>query len=193
MAPRLKAPDGHKCCSTCMQIKLFDEFYNHKMGGSGRGAVCKICSRARQVEYWRTDKGRSRIRSSRCMPSGRTPQLICAARHRARTRGLEFNLTRDWVLERIARGCEATGLPFVLTGDSKNGRLRSPWSPSIDRIDTNRGYTQDNCRMVVLAFNTARSDWGDETVRKMCLAFLGLPQDNVLAISSGRNEMVAVH
>lgn len=37
----------------------------------------------------------------------------------------------------------------------------NPYSPSLDRIDTSRGYTKDNVRLVVYAVNIMLMDWGE--------------------------------
>lgn len=99
--------------------------------------------------------------------AGRSSTLFSNRRKWAKSRGLEFSLTRDWVAEKLEMGkCEATGLPFVLD-EGMNA-----FSPSIDKIDQTRGYTPDNCRMVIYIFNTARNVYTDADVEKMCRAFI---------------------
>ena len=74
-----------------------------------------------------------------------------SSKSRATKLGLEFDLTPRWVQEKIKKGvCEATGIPF--------GDENTPFVPSIDRIDPNRGYTQDNCWVVCWAFNRAKGE-----------------------------------
>ncbi len=50
--------------------------------------------------------------------------------------------------------------------------FRSPFMPSIDRIDSSNGYSLENCRLVCLIVNIALSDWGDEAVLKMSKAII---------------------
>jgi hypothetical protein len=65
------------------------------------------------------------------------------------------NLNRQWLRERLNAGvCELTHLRFDYT--------KSIFRPSIDRIDPNKGYITDNCRLVCLGFNMMRSDSSDE-------------------------------
>jgi hypothetical protein len=52
-----------------------------------------------------------------------------------------------------------TGIEFKLGP----GR-RSPWSPSIDRINPRLDYTLANCRVVVWMYNAAKSEFRDEDV-----------------------------
>lgn len=77
---------------------------------------------------------------------------------------LEFNLSAEWIKVKLERGvCEATGLPFTMPdGTGKSGP--TCFSPSLDRIDPNKGYTEDNTRLVIHAYNAAKSDGTDEDV-----------------------------
>ena len=91
--------------------------------------------------------------------AGRATALLNYAKRRADKRGLAFCLTQDWAVERLDKGvCEATGLPLVFA----TGRGRSPFSPSLDRIDPARGYTPDNTMVVCWAWNAAKGEWGDD-------------------------------
>lgn len=42
-----------------------------------------------------------------------------------------------------------------------------PQSPSIDRRDNNKGYTEDNCRVVCYWYNMAKGPWEEERVRDL--------------------------
>ena len=56
--------------------------------------------------------------------------------------------------------CEATGITFEF-----NVTGRHPFAPSIDRVDSGMGYTRENSRLVVLALNLMRGEWGDDLVK----------------------------
>jgi hypothetical protein len=57
--------------------------------------------------------------------------------------------------------CKLTGLPFMET-QIGTGRARKPHAPSLDRIEAERPYTRENCRLVLQAVNFALNAWGDE-------------------------------
>lgn len=102
---------------------------------------------------------------------GRAALLCGAAKARAAKKGLPFDLTQDWVADRVGRGvCEATGMAFVLKSDTGPGHNLNAHSPSIDRIDHAKGYTQDNCRVVVWIFNRARGAFSDAELIEMARA-----------------------
>lgn len=101
----------------------------------------------------------------------RASRLLTWVRARAGRNGWEFDLTQEWVVEKLRAGhCEASGMPFSLA-DHDSFAIH-PWAPSIDRIDSRSGYTQTNCRMVVWAYNVAKSEWGDAEVLKLARAIL---------------------
>lgn len=118
-----------------------------------------------------------RLRSARGNTKARTTstralakRMVLAIRHRAAKAGRDFSLTWEWLRDRLDAGvCEATGLPLVLSAM----KGKTPWQPSVDRIDNERGYTEDNCRVVVLMFNLAKLSWDDADVVHMAKALAG--------------------
>lgn len=65
--------------------------------------------------------------------------------------------------------CTVTGMKFLNTKPAE-GRRR-PWMPSLDRIDNGVGYTRDNVRLVSVAVNIGRSDFGDDVWRQVMRGF----------------------
>jgi hypothetical protein len=90
--------------------------------------------------------------------------LIATSRTRAKKKGLEFDLERyaDEIQTRIDKGvCEITGELFDLSPGRKFN------SPSLDRIDSKRGYTYDNVRIVLNMVNQALGDWGQDVAERV--------------------------
>lgn len=99
----------------------------------------------------------------------RAGRMLIWIRKRAAEKQYEFDLTREWIEQRLVRGtCEVTGLTFDLGRDT--AQRFNPWCPSIDRIDSSKGYTQGNCRAVVWIYNMAKSEWSDEVVMRFAKA-----------------------
>ena len=98
-------------------------------------------------------------------------------KYKCKKDNIPFDLTLRWIAKRIKNGkCEATGIEFsqedreirvgyspgIPKEDYLNKKIEyerpSPWTPSVDRIDSTRGYTQDNCWIVCWAFNRAKAE-----------------------------------
>lgn len=76
----------------------------------------------------------------------------------------QFDLSIGMFADLIADSggkCAVSGMPF--TDASKRG----PFSPSIDRIDSAKGYVQGNVRMVCLIANLAMNEWGYEALKSL--------------------------
>lgn len=104
--------------------------------------------------------------------------MLNRVQSRANQRGMECNLDLKWFTTRLALGrCEVTKMPLetpqAVGGATK--RKRSPWLATVDRIDSNLGYTQENSRMVALIYNLAKAEWSDREVLRMILFYCGVP------------------
>ena len=89
---------------------------------------------------------------------------------RAKYRGIEFNLSRQDIVElyKLSDGvCSVTKITF---NRFKPKGSRRPWYPSLDRIDSNGAYTRDNCRFVCAAVNMAMGEWGEWVLLAMANA-----------------------
>lgn len=101
--------------------------------------------------------------------------MICSARARSRQAGREFSITRATVvdlLEKQRLTCAVSGIAFDL---SESTTARRPFAPSLDRIDSAKGYTPDNIRIVCTLANFAMNDWGEAPVRRFAAALLQPP------------------
>lgn len=89
--------------------------------------------------------------------------ILSTLKGRAIKKGLDFDITLEWLQERFEKGiCEATGRSFDFSG----GRAKIN-SPSIDRKDSTKGYTKDNCRVVIWGWNAACNRWGEKALLEM--------------------------
>jgi len=93
---------------------------------------------------------------------GRAKSLLKNARNRAKKKNLDFNLTLEWVLEQLETGVSPlSGMKFSYEV-SLDCCKRNPFAPSIDKIDSKKGYTPDNCRIITTYENMAISEYGFE-------------------------------
>lgn len=107
-----------------------------------------------------------------------------AAITRDRRRRREPDLSHEAIvalLDRSARRCEVTGIPFSLA--KAPGTSRRPFAPSIDRRDNGLPYSLANCRLACVAANVAINVWGEQVFGRLAMAFLAPelpPVDTVL-------------
>ena len=96
-------------------------------------------------------------------------RVLARARQNAKgRRGILFDLTKEDVLALLHEAnwrCAVTRTPFIL--DAVGTRGDRPLAPSIDRKDSTKGYTRENCRIVCVAANFAMNRWGDWVLRTM--------------------------
>lgn len=69
--------------------------------------------------------------------------------------------------------CKATGIP--LESSQANSKVySSPWTITVDRIDSSKGYMRDNVQLVCYMYNSAKNRWTHEEVLTMCQGVLKL-------------------
>ena len=96
---------------------------------------------------------------------GRPIQMFNSARKRAVKKGLEFSLNIQWLRDKFDeqdQKCAMTGIQFVYVKDDRF--TRQAFSPSLDRIDNDKGYTPENTRLVCAMYNYCRNVARDEDV-----------------------------
>jgi hypothetical protein len=104
------------------------------------------CDKAIKDRYWRNTRAR---------------YIVQSVRSEARKKGVFFDISVEWVQERLTRGvCELSGLPFDL--ESRRTNLRD--QPSIDRRIPGGDYVEGNCRMVLFGLNSKLRGFGDAGV-----------------------------
>jgi len=96
-------------------------------------------------------------------------RLLYYSRVRAKEKKLEHTITKDWLEEKTKSNlCELTKIEF----DYDTTIQRNPFGPSIDRIDVSKGYTPDNCRIVIWAVNAGLGHYSERDLYRVCKAYL---------------------
>lgn len=120
--------------------------------------LCKIKYRRNLEENKR--KHRALYHQARGTPLMITKGLYGGVARRARRAKIALTITKTWILGRVNAGiCEVSGLPFVC-GDG----IHHPFSPTIDRIRRDDGYTPENSRLVLWAINNLKGTGDDATM-----------------------------
>ena len=147
-------------CKVCGEEKSIDGFYRENR------SKCKTCLDAYRKEYARTHKEEQIKRSLKYRTehkdhikevkrkeydNNREYLLWRSARHRAKERGIEFNIEPSDV--KIPELCPVLHTRIRLDGTTFD-RLDSP---SLDRIDATKGYIKGNVKVISVRANTIKS------------------------------------
>ena len=138
-------PDGYRGCTKCNELKPNDNFHKHSKCKGGYNSVCKAC----------------RIPLSKENNASRTMQrrLYDSAKSRATKKKRDFNIELDDIV--IPEICPVFGTAIG--------------TPSIDRIDSNKGYVKGNIRVISLRANHLKNN---ATVEEMRLVLADLERLN---------------
>jgi len=126
-------------------------FNKDKSSYDGLKFWCRICDREAAAEYHAT-------------PRGRANQLIrnMHRRKNGKRATMKKTITVEDILPILEAGrCQLTDLPFDFMPTDKTSK--NPYAPSLDRIDSQKGYTKENCRIVLSMVNFALGEDDDET------------------------------
>jgi hypothetical protein len=160
-------------CTKCAERKTWKHFPRDRSKRDGIRLICKKCHCRDQVAYFkRTQPARqayarawyarnkerahkrgneSRLRRRARDPIGFMVQRIKVS---AKARGLAFNLTsRDL---RMPNKCPVFGLKLVWP--KRLGHRRPPNMPTIDRVNSRRGYVRGNVQIISSRANGLKSN-----------------------------------
>ncbi len=168
---------GNRVCSACRVEKPLGDFHNDKNKSQGKSYLCKPCNIAKARD-WQSRNAERKLENARRSAAnnkhkgtyyvedlahlpGNTWQcvatrLIKRAARNAKKRGFEFTITQADILPLLKTGyCPLSGYKFRYTYDAYD-----PYAPSIDRIDSNKGYTPDNVRVICYILNVGMNQFG---------------------------------
>lgn len=94
--------------------------------------------------------------------------LLISRKNESKQKGWIFNLTDEWAAARWTGYCEITKIKFRSSG--KQGP--HPFSPSIDKIDPTKGYTQENSRFILLGCNALKGRGSDQDMLEIAKAIV---------------------
>ena len=138
----MPCPIVTRCCS-CKKYKCITEYYKSRGKTKGKRRtsngecftiICKQCS---SIKYKETSIER---------------KLFNAAKKRARAKGIEFSLSITDVV--VPSHCPMLGIPLYPT----SGQAAHANSPSIDRLDSSKGYIPENIVIVSHRANMIKSN-----------------------------------
>lgn len=101
------------------------------------------------------------VKWARNNPEGR---MVISARNRAKRKDLEFTITKDDFV--VPTYCPVLGIELK-SGIGESGKPGGNWnSPSLDRIDSSKGYVPGNIQVMSFLANTMKGSATPEQLLK---------------------------
>lgn len=98
--------------------------------------------------------------------STKTSRRLSSIKKRARLKNIELDINYNWMRSKCdQKNCEISNLLF------DNGK--GVWyTQSIDRVNNDRGYTKDNCKVVLFGMNVGKGVSSYEDLYNISKAFI---------------------
>lgn len=154
---------GVKFCATCQLTKPKPEFSVRREAPDGFSPACKVCVAKRSKDYYQSELGLAAHLSYRSQ----------STKIEERT-GQESELDRVFILELLEKQggkCALSGMK-MLAEQASDDSCRGYLKPSVDRIDSRKGYVKDNVRLILSCLNQAKGPWTDQDLLRLAEAWL---------------------
>ena len=126
-----------------------------------------------QPEWYQKNKVRVDGYAEKYKHSNPARYLFQVARLRAKRKGIEFSIELTDV--HVPEKCPVLGIPLFLKERTKSNAV-NPNSPSLDRIDPNKGYVKGNIQVISWRANNIKRDATPEELR-LVADFVSRTQD----------------
>jgi hypothetical protein len=174
MSNVLKLTQFTKVCNSCKEEKFSSEFTKNKAAPDGLQYKCRDCDLAYQAKrrienpLQHLDYQRTYQKNKRKDYNYRLQMLINASKQRAKNKNREHNITVEDIkaIYPVDGCCPIFGMKL----EFNNAGFREN-SPSIDRIDSTKGYTPDNIQIISWKANRIKG-YASTQELEMLLAYL---------------------
>lgn len=161
----------HICSNYCNnKFSIYNELRTEK--------TCNRCSKMLSTKQFRTKRNYIHSVCKKCedvgvqqyrtmTPNGIAAEIVRRKKHECKKKNLAFDLTKEWVLEKLQTinwCCELTNLPMRSVKTSLDEKYQGfdLDSISVDRVRHGQGYTKDNVRFVLNQVNLFRQNGSDD-------------------------------
>jgi len=156
-----------KACRICGSSKSLDSFHRDKSRKDGRRGECKPCKKKVDAIHWNkyaphkialnrkykeANKKTVYAKAAQYKENNRELCIWLGARKRAYERSLEFSIEVEDII--IPEYCPLLGIELKFRGGMNNRDT----SPSIDRLDSAKGYIKGNIKIISFRANRIKND-----------------------------------
>lgn len=152
--------EGTKLCNSCGETKDISEFNSDCKNSDGLRSTCKKCTIECVNKYGSTFNGFIIL-------------LFKDLKHNAANRNIKVEITIEDIKKQYDNQvglCVMT--KFVMTHNKQpndsNTHINNKFNISVDRIDSNKDYTQDNIQLVCSIVNIIKYNLSSEEFIKIC-------------------------
>lgn len=144
--------------------------------------TCIDCKKS--IQYTVTDKTKIRSENRRCFPCSRKKRTLDSDNKGPYNTGTGYFTSRlysswkgsakrrnhDWLInkEDLDKKYKQQNMRCALSGIEMELKHKSLTRPSLDRIDSNKGYTKDNIQFVCVAINIMKNKFSESFFIDMC-------------------------
>jgi hypothetical protein len=157
-----------KLCSGCKKILCVDLFSKDKYQKSGLRCKCKDCS-SKEFSSFKNGNGYQKrllkTSANRKDLKSVNPVKVWShtayhnAKRRAKAAGCDFTITKSWLEENAVKIC-----PLLNVLLDYNAEISSPNVASIDRKNSECGYTPENCKIISFKANRIKNNASIEEI-----------------------------
>ena len=158
----VETTETHKQCCVCNKVKLHGDFYSSKATRDKMTSQCRSCTArlTRERQYrWRSGMNMKK-NNSRVNTINKNGKRTVTGELRAMDAS---NVTLDFVARRL----EEQQFRCWLTSDLPHGGLwlNAPYKASLERLNQDVTYTEQNVKMIHIAFQSQLVQWTRDKVR----------------------------
>jgi len=135
-------------------MKPLSEFYKRKGNRDGLEGQCKTCQEKKKSQWEKANP-----------VTMQTMYMTCAARTRAKKKGLAFDIDAAYLRSIVTENCPILGVKLEWSTLRGHGSKLFPNSPSLDRIVPERGYIKGNVWIISHRANTIKSNASHEELK----------------------------
>lgn len=166
---------GQFYCKKCNTWKNSEDWYYTKK--TIRDSMCKSCRKdyrkdAKKMfmkDYYRENREHYLELHKKWREENVEKKLWHSCRSSAKRRNMEFNLSVEDII--VPEICPVLGIPLDIHAEKGKGKgydwSKNPYRPSVDRINSKKGYTKDNICVISWRANTLKSDGTLEEIEKI--------------------------